>query len=73
MSVVGGHSNKCTMFRRDENFPFKLYRMLEEAHRVGLTNIVSWSHDGRSVIIHQPKIFEKTFMVTFFEQTKYKR
>ena len=62
-----------TMLYRQEHFPFKLYRMLEEAHKHGLTNIISWSDDGCSFLIHQPKVFEKTLMKSFFKHTKYKR
>ncbi len=58
---------------RHEHFPKKLYRMLEDVHRCGLTEIISWSEDGRTFSIHQPKRFEMTLMKNYFKQTKYKR
>lgn len=59
-------------FCRQEHFPLKLYRMLEDVHTFGLTNVISWSEDGRSFIVHQPKVFEKSLMITYFKHTKYK-
>lgn len=59
-------------FCRVEHFPSKLYRMLEAAHSFGFTNVISWSDDGRSFIVHKPKVFAKTMMVIYFNQSKYK-
>lgn len=58
---------------RQEHFPKRLYRMLEDVHKYGLTNVISWSKDGRSFSVRQPKIFEKTLMKNYFKHTKYKR
>lgn len=57
---------------RQEHFPFKLYRLLEEAHEHGQTHVISWSADGLSFIIHQPKVFANTLMKSYFKHTKYK-
>ena len=61
------------MLYRQEHFPFKLYRLLEEAHKHGLTHVISWSADGLSFSIYQPKVFANTLMKLFFSHTKYKR
>jgi hypothetical protein len=58
---------------RGEHFPLKLYRMLEDAHSFGRTDVISWSEDGCSFLVHKPKVFEKTLMRTYFKHTKYKR
>lgn len=55
-----------------EHFPIKLYRMLEDASTLKLTDIISWAEDGRSFLVHEPKVFENTMMRKYFNHTKYK-
>jgi hypothetical protein len=54
-------------------FPFKLYDLLREAERDGLSRIVSWvpGNDNAFKIIDQKK-FCSTFMKRYFKQTQYK-
>jgi hypothetical protein len=54
-------------------FPFKLYNLLREAERDGLSGIVSWvpGNDNAFKIMDQ-KMFCSTFMKRYFKQTQYK-
>lgn len=38
-------------------FPEKLYKMLQEADKVGFEDVVSWQPHGRCFVVHQPKRF----------------
>ena len=53
-------------------FPMKLHKMLEEAEHDGNDGIVSWNPDGLSFTVHEPKVFARGIMQTYFNQTKYK-
>jgi hypothetical protein len=53
-------------------FPVKLYQMLEDSERYGTESIVSWSTNGRSFRVHNPKHFVTTIMPMYFRQTRYK-
>jgi hypothetical protein len=72
----GGVNDAAAAIERDislEHFPSRLYRMLEYAHTHGMADVISWTEDGQSFIVHQPKVFEKGLMRVFFNQSKYKR
>jgi hypothetical protein len=53
-----------------EPFPEKLHRMLEDAERGGLSEIVSFFSHGRAFAIHKPRRFVKEIMPKFFRQTR---
>jgi hypothetical protein len=53
-------------------FPVQLYKLLEDVETAGEIDIISWSDDGRSFLIYQPKVFASTWMPRYFNQTKYK-
>lgn len=52
-------------------FPWKLHRVLEEAERLGFSDVVSWQ-GNRAFKVHDPKNFEKSIMKEYFNQTRYK-
>ncbi|CAJ1940771.1 unnamed protein product [Cylindrotheca closterium] len=56
----------------DERFTVKLHRILEDAQAQGFSHVIQWDPGGRSFTIHQPDVFSKTIMKTYFRQTKYK-
>ena len=56
----------------EEAFPVKLYKMLEEAHATNQQDVIGWSPCGKKFLIAQPKVFAKTWMVRYFNQSKYK-
>jgi hypothetical protein len=49
-----------------ETFPFKLFRMLEEAENDGNEGIVSFNPQGRCFLIHKPKQFVDEIMPKYF-------
>lgn len=50
-----------------ETFPEKLYRMLFEVERDGLTNVISFTPSGTGVMIHNPKAFESEVAKNYFK------
>lgn len=50
----------------NESFPHKLYRMLYQADKDGLGNIVSFLPSGRGFTIHKPKDFVAEVMPRYF-------
>jgi hypothetical protein len=42
---------------KDQNFPLKLYDMLNELEKDGLDHIASWQPHGRCFVVHDPKRF----------------
>ena len=56
----------------DEAFPMKLYRMLEDVERNGQQDIIGWNATGDKFIVYQPKVFASTWMLRYFNQSKYK-
>ena len=54
-------------------FPVILHRLLSNMEAGGTEDIISWSPDGKSFVIHQPKAFVDTIMTRYFKnQTRYK-
>jgi hypothetical protein len=56
----------------DDKFPLKLHKMLEDLEKRGQQHLISWHDDGRSFVIHEPKVFACTMMQNYFRQTHYK-
>jgi len=56
----------------NKSFPYKLYSLLEEANDQGFSDIVSWQPQGKSFIVHQPKVFVQSILPQKFKQTKFK-
>ena len=54
------------------SFPLKLHAMLEDAHRRGFSDVVSWHESGKSFKVHQPEEYATRIMRSYFNQTKYK-
>jgi len=51
---------------KPEHFPHKMYDLLEDVERKGLSDIVSWLPDGKSFKIHSQSAFEETIMPRYF-------
>jgi hypothetical protein len=49
-----------------DNFPIKLYRILEEAEKEGKATIVSFLSHGRAFVIHKPRQFVSEIMPKYF-------
>jgi hypothetical protein len=52
-------------------FPWKLFKMLQDAPQQGFSHIVSWVNDGDSFKVHNTKDFVQLVMPQYFDQTKY--
>ena len=61
--------------RRQRNaklpFPWKVYEMLENVDKEGLSNIVSWLPHGKSFRVHKEKEFVSDVMPKYFNQSKF--
>ncbi|EEC48758.1 predicted protein [Phaeodactylum tricornutum CCAP 1055/1] len=53
-----------------EPFPQKLFRLLNEAERLGFDNIISFMPSGKSFCIHQPHQFIKEVAPNYFRHSK---
>jgi hypothetical protein len=56
----------------EQQFPFRLYRLLEEAKKKGFDDIISWSSSGNSFYITSKQRFENEVMPIYFTSNKYK-
>jgi hypothetical protein len=54
------------------SFPMKLHKMLEEASKLDLENVVAWQPGGKSFKVLQPQRFAAGILHNYFNQTKYK-
>lgn len=54
-----------------EPFPRKVFRMLHDTEREGLTDIVSFLPHGRAFMVHKPDRFVEEIMPRYFAQTKW--
>jgi hypothetical protein len=69
----GSHHNKVKMvIDKPNQFPWKLYDMLETAERRGEEHVISWIRDGSAFKVHNREIFIEEYMKKQFNQTKYK-
>ena len=55
-----------------EQFPAKLYEMLEAVDDLGLAHTVSWLPHGRSFEVKDPTEFMSLVVPKFFKATKYR-
>jgi hypothetical protein len=65
------HASTNTLLK-EEAFPVKLYKLLEEVEQVGEESVIGWSSDGLKFTVYQPKVFAQTWMIRYFNQSKYK-
>ena len=57
-------------FPVNDTFPYKLFRMLENAERQGQEAIVSFAKEGRAFIIHKPEEFVGKIMPHYFTTSR---
>jgi HSF-type DNA-binding len=53
-----------------DTFPYRLLRMMTETEAAGLTNVVSFLPDGKSIMIHKPHKFERDIMPEYFTTSR---
>jgi len=56
---------------RHENFPQKLYRLLDEVEHAGRGNIVSFTESGAAFRVHNPDIFSSEIAPHYFRLRRY--
>jgi len=59
---TGGYGNQ---------FPEKIYCMLEDASRAGLNNIIAWKSHGRAFCVHDIPGFVELILPKYFKQSKW--
>ena len=52
-------------------FPGKLHTMMEHVEKEGLENVIAWVHDGRAIMVNDPKKIVE-LLPKFFSQTKFR-
>lgn len=57
---------------KENQFPAKLYEMLEAVDTLGLSHAVSWLPHGRSFQVKDPTQFMHLVVPQFFKATKYR-
>lgn len=68
--VKEGEKPQYTKKSKGKSFPHKLYLMLEEAEKNDQADILSFSPDGRAIVIHQPSKFMEVIMPRYFNTTR---
>ena len=59
------------MSKRNVCFPVKIMILIEDCHRRGLTNIVSWNSSGRAFRVYDHVRFENEILPLYLESSKY--
>jgi len=54
------------------NFPRKLYQLLQNAESLGYSDVISWQAGGKSFKVHRPKVLEGSILPQHFKQSKFK-
>ena len=57
---------------KPNQFPWKLYDMLDMAERRNEEHVISWIKDGRAFKVHNRDLFIEQYMKKMFNQTKFK-
>ena len=57
---------------KKDQFPAKLYEMLEAVEDLGLSHIISWLPHGRAFQVIDQEQFMKLVVPKFFKATKYR-
>lgn len=72
-NAISDADNKIKMvIDKPNQFPRKLYDMLETAQRRGEEHIISWIRDGTAFRVHNRDVFIEEYMKKMFNQTKFK-
>jgi HSF-type DNA-binding len=71
--VINNADNQIKMvIDKPNQFPWKLYDMLDSAERRGEEHIISWIRDGTAFKVHNRDVFIEEYMKKQFNQTKFK-
>jgi hypothetical protein len=56
----------------ETKFPCKLYHMLDDVEKRGLTHIASWHPDGMCFRVHDPRAFVEQILPQYFKKSKFR-
>jgi hypothetical protein len=72
-NFINTAENKIKMvIDKPNQFPWKLYDMLETAEKRGEEYVISWIRDGTAFKVHNREVFIEEYMKKQFNQTKFK-
>ncbi|KAG7363195.1 HSF-type DNA-binding protein [Nitzschia inconspicua] len=72
-NIITNNAEKIKMvIDKPNQFPWKLYDMLDTAERKGEEHIISWIRDGTAFKVHNREVFIEEYMKKQFNQTKFK-
>ena len=71
-SSASASAAKAHAANKENQFPAKLYDMLEAVDTLGLSHAVSWLPHGRSFQVKDPTQFMDLVVPQFFKATKYR-
>jgi hypothetical protein len=72
MSNAINTSPNVAILDKPNQFPWKLYDMLDIAERRNEEHIISWIKDGKAFKVHSRDLFIEQYMKKMFNQTKFK-
>ena len=72
-NVINNADNTIKMvIDKPNQFPWKLYDMLDSAEKRGEEHIISWIREGTAFKVHNREVFIEEYMKKQFNQTKFK-
>jgi hypothetical protein len=69
--VMATSSSNMTIDKPNQ-FPWKLYDMLDAAEKRNEEHVISWIRDGKAFKVHNRELFIEQYMKKMFNQTKFK-
>lgn len=66
------HAKLKMVIDKPNQFPWKLYDMLDSAEKRGEEHVISWIRDGTAFKVHNREVFIEEYMKKQFNQTKFK-
>ena len=71
-AIGSQHAKLKMVIDKPNQFPWKLYDMLDSAERRGEEHVISWIRDGTAFKVHNREVFIEEYMKKQFNQTKFK-
>ena len=72
VAVAAASAAAAAAGERPNQFPWKLYDMLDTAEARNEEHVISWIRDGTAFKVHNRPVFMDEYMKKMFNQTKYK-
>jgi hypothetical protein len=71
-SSSSNNSNNKMVIDKPNQFPWKLYDMLDTAEKRNEEHVISWIRNGTAFKVHDRDAFIERYMKKMFNQTKFK-